>query len=217
MLIQFLRSRNAPGDVHFDPSPAHGKHSNVPPPLYRRRYPTHPLILVTRWTRENGRHLHRCPVDEVVWLEDGVRSWASAAIRACEGDPLSRLALAIAGATHISPLLRSLLARACHSRPPITSVAQLARLGYCHRSTLASQWRRAVGPDTQLDLSDILRMILLVHASRNSGVKAGAHAAELGIHEDTLRRISRRYLNRARPRLEDTAAIVGALLNLLVS
>jgi AraC-like DNA-binding protein len=161
---------------------------------FRLRHPLHPVVLVTQGCMENARHLHQLPVEEVVWLAEAATALPGAVQRAVTSGSRHALAAAVAGAAHLPRTLREALLHACTAARPVYSVAELAARVHCDRTTLCMQWRKAVGRSPPVRLVDFLAMILLVHATqlRLRGHKTPEIALELGVHEHTLRRLTRR-------------------------
>ena len=197
-------------------------HEGEGPALLRRfgrRYPCHPVILVTRGCMDNARHLHHVMVEEVLWLADVERTLPAALRRIGATGPQQALASLLAGARHLPRSLREALGHACLAPRPVYSVADLAAAVHCDRTTLCLQWRKAVGPAAPLRLVDFLGLLLLVHASRRrlAGRKWQEVAGELDVHEHTLRRLSTRLVgSHARRSVDEDALQVTATLHAFV-
>ncbi|HET6232465.1 MAG TPA: hypothetical protein VFE05_20485 [Longimicrobiaceae bacterium] len=182
---------------------------------FRRRSPCHPIVLATRADMANARLLHQVTVDEVVWIEEAERSLVDAVEHAITSRSLLPLATLVGEAQHLPRSLREALMHACLAERPVYSVAELAATAHCDRTTLCLQWRKAAGAGAPLRLVDFLALILLLHANRRKllGRKTAEVAGELGIHEHTLRRLSKRLVGHATLRTpqEDQAKLLGAL------
>ena len=185
----------------------------------QRRFPCHPVVLVTRGSMENARHLRRAAVEEVVWLESVAATLWDAVTRAVASGARNGLATALAGARHLPRTLREALVHACVAGRPVYSVSDLAAQVHCDRTTLCLQWRKAVGSSTSLRLIDFLALVLLLHSVqlRLMGRKTPDVAAELGVHEHTLRRLTRRLAGEeARPTPEALQLLLTARLEDLI-
>ena len=185
---------------------------------FRQRHPTHPVVLVTRGSMENARHLRSLMVDEVVWLADVETALAGAVQRASTCGSLQALAAALGGAQHLPRSLRTALIHACLAARPVYSVAELASSAHCDRTTLCLQWRKAAGAGTCMRLVDFLALVLLVHASRRkrAGRRIAEVAGELGVHEHTLRRLTKRLMGDARCTPDEEAKRVTDRLDAFV-
>ena len=185
---------------------------------FRRRFPSHPVVLATRGCMENARHLRSVVVDEVVWLADAGSTLAEAVQRARVCGSLHALAAMLGGAQHLPRSLRAALVHACLAHRPVYSVADLAAAVHCDRTTLCLQWRKAAGPETTLRLVDFLALVLLLHASRRKqgGRRTAEVAVELGVHEHTLRRLARRLVGDASSTSEEEGKRVSARLDSFV-
>lgn len=163
---------------------------------FRRRFPCHPIVLVTRGCMENALHLRSLMVEEVVWLAEAEGTLAGAVQRASACGSLHALSAMLAGAQHLPRSLRAALMQACLTPHPVYSVSDLAASVHCDRTTLCLQWRKAAGSGTCLRLVDFLALVLLLHASRRkqAGRRTAEVACELGVHEHTLRRLVKRLV-----------------------
>jgi len=105
----------------------------------------------------------------------------------------SRLAAELEEAHHLAPTLRSALAAACRSDPPVRSVGELAARAGCHRRTLNHHWSRGLPAGMALRLEDFLGWLLLVRASQLRARTGWTEVAgALGVHEHTLARLAKR-------------------------
>jgi hypothetical protein len=182
---------------------------------FRLRVPAHPVVLVTRGCMDNARHLLNAPVDEVVWLAEVETVLAAAVHRAMTSGSRRGVAEAVARAAHLPRSLREALVHACTAPRPVYSVSELAGRVHCDRTTLCMQWRKAVGPSSPLRLVDFLALVMLVHATHLKllGRKTPQIAVELGVHEHTLRRLTRRLAGgAARPSPEQMQVKLTAAL-----
>ena len=182
---------------------------------FRHRFPSHPIVLATRGSMENARHLPSLMVDEVVWLADADTALAGAVQRASACGSLQSVAAVLGAAQHLPRSLRAALMHACMAHTPVYSVAELAGRVHCDRTTLCLQWRKAVGPGTDFRLVDFLALVLLLHASRRrlAGRRTAEVASELGVHEHTLRRLKGRLVGDAHATPEEEGALVTARLD----
>ncbi|HEX8431738.1 MAG TPA: hypothetical protein VF625_10630, partial [Longimicrobium sp.] len=187
---------------------------------FQRRFPWHPVVLATGGTMDNARHLHHLAVEQVVWLSELADTLPAAVRWACGCGALHSFAASVAGARHLPRTLRDALVHACDTPKPVYSVAELASTVHCDRTTLCLQWRKAIGPAAPLRLVDFLGLVLLLHANRRKqgGGKTLNIAAELGVHEHTLRRLFQRHLGRSVDRSLDEeqrklTALLGGFIN----
>jgi AraC-like DNA-binding protein len=158
-------------------------------------------------------------VKEVVWVEEVGHGLAAALKRTMQAGDLGELAVVLGSAQHLPRTLREALVFACLASRPIYSVADLAASVHCNRTTLCLQWRKALGEECTLRLVDFLALILLTHSARRKsmGQKTPAIAADLGVHEHTLRRLSKRWGgSTSRPKSEhQQTAINGVFENVI--
>lgn len=162
---------------------------------FQRRFPAHPVVLATQGCIENARHLRGLMVKEVVWVEEAGHGLSAAVTRTMQAGDLGELAAVLGSAQHLPRTLRAALVFACVARRPVYSVADLAASVHCNRTTLCLQWRKTLGEECTLRLVDFLALILLTHSGRrrSMGQKTAAIAADLGVHEHTLRRLAKRW------------------------
>lgn len=120
--------------------------------------------------------------------------------RPCPSPPETPILAGAAGAVgtsaHLPERLRRALAIAFTARPPLRTVATLARATDCHRSTLARQWRKALGKKHPQRLQDLLAWIVLTQAidlrvKRQSWRRI---TAELKVSERAIRTYAERLL-----------------------
>lgn len=161
----------------------------------KRRYPHHPVVLVTRLTPENARLLKDVSVEEVVWLREAEQQLAPAIRSICKRDfnYLRCLVLPIQQAEHLPAPLRGALSYACENARPVRSVKQLASAVGYDRRTLWQQWAQTLGPALGLRLEDFLHWLLLLRAtSLKTPGRSWAEVAEaVGVHPSTLWRQAR--------------------------
>jgi hypothetical protein len=155
-----------------------------------------PLVLVTARDADNARLLKDIRADEVVWLQDVERELPRALRRAESRGLLERLARGFETSTHLPTLLRHGLAHACRADPAIGGVADLATLVGRDRRTLWRLWHLTPGPSLGWRLEDLLGWLLLVRALslKHPACAWVAVARQLGVHEQTLARLSRRLI-----------------------
>lgn len=190
---------------------------------FKRRFPYTPVVLITHEEADNLRLLKNLIVEEVVFTSSLEKELHLALGRASTKAYLYLIAEKLERAAHLTCKLRQALVFACRSEQPIRTVADLARHVQRDRSTLCSQWRRTVGRST-CRLEDFLDWLLLLRAAgqKGAGWKWGAVAAQLGVSERTLRRLSVRLCNRtlrefdARGQAEVIAHFEKSLLNPLL-
>lgn len=163
-----------------------------------RVHPFLPIVLVTAREADNVRHLAEVEVEEVLWRTEIDSSIRTAVVRASSRGLARWIARRLATSDRLDPELREGLVHALRSSEPVRTVGDLAGIVGCHRTTLARQWRRAVGSDTDLRLEDALAWILLLRAiGRKRPGEGWAHVArEIGIHEKTLRNYARHLTGR---------------------
>ena len=154
------------------------------------------VVLVTESDPANSRNLKDILVDEVIWFEESPQSLIAAVERARVRSCLSGVAAAIDSATGLPWLVRRALCLACSERHSISKVSELAATVGCDSSMLRKQWRKAVSPKADLRLEDFIDWVLLLRAveikqPNRSWVDV---ASELRVHEDTLQRIARRFM-----------------------
>jgi hypothetical protein len=155
--------------------------------------PARPTILVTARDPDNVRRTASVRVDEIIWTEDAPRELADAIERVVGSDLMSEVAAAIGRAPGLPPRLRGALLFACHAEHAPRTVASLAALVGCNRTTLSRQWR-AAHASHGMRLQDCLDWLLLVRAAqaRLTGLKWEAAAERIGVHLRSLARMTRR-------------------------
>lgn len=159
----------------------------------QRRLPYHPLVLAVDRDAENLRRLSHLRVSEMIWTEELDRQLWPTLRRARTRGALRRFAGEFEAADWIPARLRDALAAACRSATPVFSVAQLAARVCRDRRTLWRLWQSAFGPEPPLRLQDFVHWILLIRAAslRSTGLRWGAVASDLGVHEHTIARLAR--------------------------
>ena len=171
----------------------------------KRSTPFVPVVLVTERDADNARHLVELDVEEVIWLSE-VDAGVRPALRRATSRGLMRwVARTLRSDDRLEASLREALVHACRSPEPVTSVEELAEAVGCHRTTLARQWRRAVGTEHPARLEDALAWIVLLRAlGRKPPAMGWEHAArEVGVHPKTLRAWARRLVGRGLAELDE--------------
>lgn len=159
---------------------------------FKSRNPLHPVILVTRGDMQNARQLKSVQVEEVVWLEEIDNELHGAVGRTCVLSHQRSFCVAMSDADYLPGCLAQALALACSAEPPVRTVQNLARVAGCDRRVLWQQWKQAV-ESSELRLQDVLHWFLLLRAAglKSPGRPWNAVADELGVHAQTLGRLSR--------------------------
>lgn len=158
---------------------------------FKRRNPLHPVILVTRGDMQNARQLKSVQVEEVIWLDEVDRELNGAVGRTCTLSHQRTFCEAMKDADYLPGCLGHALATACGAEPPLRTVQKLAKVAGCDRRTLWQQWKLAMD-GSPLRLQDVLHWFLLLRATslKTPGRSWAAVAADLGMHPQTLGRLS---------------------------
>lgn len=158
---------------------------------FKSRQPLHPVVLVTRGDMQNARQLKAVDVEEVIWLEEMDRELGDAVARTCTLSHTRTFCVAMRDADYLPGCLGPALARACTAEPPLRTVQKLATLAGCDRRTLWQHWK-CVADGEALRLQDVLHWFLLLRAAtrKTPGRSWATVAEELGVHPQTLGRIS---------------------------
>ncbi len=172
------------------------------------RFPAHPVVLVTREDADNARCLSGVGVVEVLWLREIESRLAAAVARACAVGSVARLATVLERAERLPEKLRCALRDACLAQHTPRTVCRLAANAGCHRSTLWTQWRKAMAGEAGspgLRLEDVLDWLLLLSAveRKSPELKWVDVAYDLGVHEHTVVRMARRLTGCALRELEN--------------
>jgi hypothetical protein len=155
-------------------------------------------VLVTREDADNARCLSGVDVVEVLWLREIENRLAAAVSRACAVGSVARLAAVLDRSDRLPQKLRCALRDACLAQHTPRTVCRLAANAGCHRSTLWTQWRKAMDADEaacpELRLEDVLDWLLLLSAveRKSPELKWADVAYDLGVHEHTVVRMARR-------------------------
>jgi hypothetical protein len=159
---------------------------------FKSRNPLHPVVLVTRGDMRNARQLKSVQVEEVVWLEEIDSELHGAVGRTCVLRHQRSFCEAMSDADYLPGCLSQALALACGAEPPLHTVQRLARVAGCDRRVLWQQWKETVS-DSPLRLQDVLHWFLLLRAAglKSPGRPWNAVAEDLGVHAQTLGRLSR--------------------------
>lgn len=164
------------------------------------------LVLILHRNPRVLRRLKDVIVEEVVWMDrlDDL----PAAVKGAETERrLQRMERRVREADHLPETLVDAVGRTLGSRPPLTSVQELAADLERDRRTLWHHWRNAVDQEESgLTLKGFLDWILLL---RGTSMKTESRswrevADELGVHVRTLRRVSRRRTGRSLRELSPT-------------
>lgn len=158
---------------------------------FKSRHPLHPVVLVTRGDMQNARQLKAVQVEEVIWIEEMDRELTGAVSRTCTLSHHRSFCEAMSDADYLPGCLGPALARACSAEPPLRTVQKLAKLAGCDRRTLWQHWKTATEGE-ELRLQDVLHWLLLLRAAtqKTPGRSWATVAEELGLHPQTLGRIS---------------------------
>jgi DNA-binding response OmpR family regulator len=164
-----------------------------------------PILLLTRFTRENARALAAVSLDQVLFLDEATEPDIVSAIRSVRRRSLLHAAAATlrANPMGLDPELAETLARACSAPIPIRTVHELARLMGCSRSTVARRWSAAAAPASPPHR--FIEWLLLMHALliRTRTQSAWPDIARgLLVQEKTLRNTGWRLFNCALGDLE---------------
>jgi hypothetical protein len=159
---------------------------------FKTRNPLHPVILVTRGDMQNARQLKAVQVEEVIWVEEIDSELHGAVGRTCVLSHHRSFCEAMRDADYLPGCLRHALGLACSAEPPLRTVQKLAKVAGCDRRVLWQQWKESTD-GSPLRLQDALHWFLLLRAA---GMKRPGHAwnlvaEELGVHAQTLGRLSR--------------------------
>ncbi len=159
---------------------------------FRSRNPLHPVTLVTRGDMQNARQLKSVAVEEVVWLEEIDAELSGAVGRTCVLSHQRTFCETMGDADYLPGCLARALAIACTAEPPLHTVQKLARVAGCDRRILWQQWKEAMD-GSPLRLQDALHWFLLLRAAgrKTPGRPWSAVAEDLGVHPQTLGRLSR--------------------------
>jgi hypothetical protein len=160
----------------------------------RVQYPHKPVVLVTRKDADNVRLSHRVRIDELVWTEELEESLPDALERTLKTHSFKEIVGALEVADGLPRRLREALAHLFRSPNVIVTIAALGAAVGCDRRTLWRLWAGTVGSADGPRLQDIIDWNLLLraiflraHASSWVGI-----AEQLGVHEHTLSRMSKR-------------------------
>ena len=161
---------------------------------FKRRFPTHPVVLVTTRDAENADLLKTLLVEQVVWTTELEKRLPLAIQHAAARHPMLRLAEELERAAHLPIRLRRALALACRRERPFRTVGELADAVDRDRRTLSVRWTEVLDPGSVMRLEDFVDWLLLLQAAARWAVgwKATAVAADLGVHAQTLSRTARR-------------------------
>jgi hypothetical protein len=159
---------------------------------FKTRNPLHPVILVTRGDRDNARQLKAVQVEEVIWVEEIDSELHGAVGRTCVLSHQRSFCEAMRDADYLSSCLRHALTLACSAEPPLRTVQKLAKVAGCDRRTLWQQWKAAMD-GSPLRLQDVLHWFLILRAAgmKRPGIPWNQVAEALGMHAQTLGRLSR--------------------------
>lgn len=174
--------------------------------VFKRRYPRHPAVLVTRWDAENARYLKDLVLEEVVWSHEITRELSTAVQRARSSAAglLRSLSPTFEEADHLPRLLRRSLTFACQSEQPVRSVKQLAAMLACDRRTLSEQWGESLR-ESKIRLQDFIHWLLLLRAlaCKRPDQSWERVAVEVGVHPQSLGRWARRLARGSLPELAE--------------
>jgi hypothetical protein len=163
---------------------------------FAREFQNQPIVAVTRRDAGNVRRLLGTSITQVVWPEELPHAFWPAVQRAQTHVVLRALATTIEQTGSLPRCLRTGLASAFRSDPPVRSVSLLAAELGCDRRTLWRQWHQTVGASSGLRMEDVLTWLILLRALGRKLPSKGwsTIASELGVHETTLSRAAKRLL-----------------------
>ena len=159
----------------------------------RVQYPHKPVVLVTRKDADNVRLSHRVRIDELVWTEELEESLPDALERMLKTHSFKEIVGALEVADALPRRLREALAHLFRSPNVIVTIAALGAAVGCDRRTLWRLWSGSMG-SSELRLQDIIDWNLLLRAIflRAQASSWVGIAEQLGVHEHTLSRMSKR-------------------------
>lgn len=184
------------------------------------RFPSTPLVLVTRRRAANLRALTGVEVEEVVWQRDLDHALAPAVAAALSTTALGRARRRVARAPHLPPVVKEALGLALKHEPPLPSVQEWARALDRDRRTLWYHGRKLSGRPGSGEAAatkggdedvpgpkQLLSWIQLVRAvaARRPGQSWQAVARRLRIDLRTLRRRAKELAGRPLAELEFAA------------
>lgn len=162
----------------------------------RSRRPEGTLVLTLRRRPRVLRRLKDVIVEEVVWMDE--LGDLPAAVQGAETERrLQALERRVREADHLPETLVDAVVCSLGSRPPLTSVQELAAELERDRRTLWHHWRNAVDQEaSDLTLKGFLDWIVLLRAGSMKTASRSWHevAKELGVHARTLRRVAQRRM-----------------------
>lgn len=154
------------------------------------------LVLTLRRNPRVLRRLKDVIVQEVVWLDE--LSELPAAVRGARTERRLRdVEHDVRACDHLPGTLVDALSRSLRSRPPLTSVQELASDLERDRRTLWHHWRNAVDEEeSRLTLKGFLDWVVLLRAAALKTGRRSWHdvAEDLGVHARTLRRMAKRRM-----------------------
>ena len=150
-------------------------------------------VVVAPFSRELATALVRQGCAHVVWLDAVSRELPSVLRRLVESSLRFAVADAIRSRCGDDPLLLRVVGIAFGGPECPTTVSDLALRVHCTTSTLRAHWRRSGLPDSPQALVEWAVLSVLAER-RSDGSKVSSVSRELGLHETTLYRASRRRL-----------------------
>lgn len=173
----------------------------------RSRRPEGTLVLTLRRRPRILRRLKDVIVEEVVWMDE--LGDLPAAVQGAETERrLQALERRVRDADHLPGTLADAVVCSLRSRPPLTSVQELAAELERDRRTLWHHWRNAVDEEASgLTLKGFLDWIVLLRATSMKTASRSWNdvAEELGVHARTLRRVSQRRMDASLRELSSAA------------
>lgn len=153
-----------------------------------------PLVVITDPDVENLCSVKDIVCTEIVWSTESPRVVAEAITEVLAQ---ARVVGSLHWSEDLDGRVRRIVSLVTETTPPISSVQRLADLVGLDRRTLWAEWREVFG-EGFMPLSDLLRWIMLIRAvpMRQSGMSWRAVGKAIGVHEDTLFRIGRRFLDK---------------------
>ena len=154
-----------------------------------------PLVVITDQDANNARLLADVTCYEILWTTEPATKVVRTITMAHCGADLAQ-AVQRSGQTHA--VVREIVKATLTASPPIVSVEQLARSIGLNRRTLWKHWTGHFNSD-EMTMGDFLRWFLFLRALpiKQAGASWSAAARAVGVHEDTVLRIGRRFLDRA--------------------
>lgn len=162
------------------------------------------LVLVTERNAERLRLLAGVRLDAIVWFEAVATELPIAIARINREQFFLEISDLILRSENLSPLMRSVLARAARQPYPVRSVQRLAALADRTPAALWHHWHLEVRGETALRLEDFLDWLILLRAIQHKlpGRDWSVTAEAVGVDPRTIRRIAHRLTGSTLHRIE---------------